>query len=69
MWPNPQFPTNLVTFTAEITDRKLYFLSSATRHFFLNFVILQTPANILTFPDLKQWESLTKEDNHDITDL
>ena len=25
MWPNPQFPTDLVTFTGEILDRKLHF--------------------------------------------
>ena len=26
MWPNPQFPADLVTFTEEILNRKLYFL-------------------------------------------
>ena len=28
MWPNPQFPVDLVTFTEEILNRKLYFLCS-----------------------------------------
>ena len=28
MWPNPQFPANLVTFTEEIFNEKLYFLCS-----------------------------------------
>ena len=27
MWPNPQFPADLVTFTEEILHGKLYFLS------------------------------------------
>ena len=29
MWPNPQFPTDLVTFTEEILNGKLHFLSTA----------------------------------------
>ena len=28
MWPNPQFPTDLVTFTEEIVNGKLHFLCS-----------------------------------------
>ena len=28
MWPNPQFPADLVTFTEEILNGKLYFLCS-----------------------------------------
>ena len=28
MWPNPQFPADLVTFTEEILNVKLYFLYS-----------------------------------------
>ena len=28
MWPNPQFPEDLVTFTKEILNRKLHFLCS-----------------------------------------
>ena len=28
MWPNPQFPANLVTFTGEILDGKLHFFFS-----------------------------------------
>ena len=30
MWPNPQFPENLVTFTEEILNEKLHFLWSVT---------------------------------------
>ena len=26
MWPNPQFPANLITFTEEIVNGKLHFL-------------------------------------------
>ena len=28
MWPNPQFPADLVTFTEEILNGKLHFLCS-----------------------------------------
>ena len=28
MWPNPQFPVDLVTFAAEILNGKLHFLHS-----------------------------------------
>ena len=31
MWPNPQFPANLVTFTEEILNGKLHFLRSAIK--------------------------------------
>ena len=31
MWPNPQFPAGLVTFTGEIRNEKLYF-SGAVSH-------------------------------------
>ena len=34
MWPNPQFPVDLVTFTEEILDGKLDFLCSVTRVLF-----------------------------------
>ena len=30
MWPNPQFPADLVTFTEEILNGKLNFLCSGT---------------------------------------
>ena len=29
MWPNPQFPADLVTFTEEILNGKVHFLRSA----------------------------------------
>ena len=32
MWPNAQFPTDLVTFTEEILNGKLYFLCSVFLH-------------------------------------
>ena len=31
MWPNSQFPADLVTFTEEMLNRKLHFLCSATK--------------------------------------
>ena len=30
MWPNPQFPVDLVTFTEEIFNGKIHFLYSVT---------------------------------------
>ena len=32
MWPNPQFPADLVTFTEEIFDRKLFFCAVKFKH-------------------------------------
>ena len=29
MWPNPQFPADLITFTEELLNGKIHFLSSA----------------------------------------
>ena len=31
MWPNPQFPADLITFTEEILSEKLHFLCSEKR--------------------------------------
>ena len=31
MWPNPRFPADLLTFTEEIFNGKLYFLCSASQ--------------------------------------
>ena len=31
MWPNPQFPADLVTFTEEIPNVKLHFLAVYTK--------------------------------------
>ena len=31
MWPNPQFPADVVTFTEEILDGKLHFLCYETK--------------------------------------
>ena len=31
MWPNPQFPADLITFTEEILSEKLRFLCSEKR--------------------------------------
>ena len=36
MWPNLQFPADLVTFTEEILNKKFYFLRSVS--FFRSFV-------------------------------
>ena len=33
MWPNPQFPADLVTFTEEILNGKLHFLYSVSSKF------------------------------------
>ena len=34
MWPNPQFPADLVTFTEEIVNRKLHFCAMEQEHIF-----------------------------------
>ena len=31
MWPNPQFPAALVTFTEKVLNEKLYFLCSVLK--------------------------------------
>ena len=33
MWPNPQFPADLVAFTEEILNGKLHFLCSDRRYY------------------------------------
>ena len=39
MWPNPQFPADLVTFTEEILNEKLYFLCSGiSKEYFINII-------------------------------
>ena len=48
MWPNPQFPTDLVTFTDEILIGKLHFLCS------MPYVYLQQVAVITTSYDTFQ---------------
>ena len=42
MWPNPQFPADLVTFTGEILNGKLNFLCSER-----NFMIVRFPDKYL----------------------
>ena len=37
MWPSPQFPADLVTFTEETLNGKLHFLCSAS---FANYVVM-----------------------------
>ena len=37
MWPNPQFPAGLVTFTEEIPNGKLHFLCSAIYNIMVTF--------------------------------
>ena len=39
MWPNPQFPADLVTFTEEILNEKLHFLCSDLSSDLINFKI------------------------------
>ena len=41
MWPNPQFPVDLVTFTEEILNGKLHFLCSVSAHNFLKLSLLR----------------------------
>ena len=42
MWPNPQFPADLVTFTKEIFNGKLHFLCSVYRDDDLTVLLLFT---------------------------
>ena len=39
MWPNSQFPVDLVKFTEEILNGKLHFLCSATGSYNIDFSI------------------------------
>ena len=40
MWPNPQFPADLVTFTEEILNEKLHFLCSVRGDRFTTICII-----------------------------
>ena len=46
MWPNPLFPTDLVTFTVETLNAKLHFLCNVNIKYML-------PAKLNIFPVLK----------------
>ena len=46
MWPNPQFPADLVTFTEEILNVKLHFLCSVGRCTILENLDQDTQATI-----------------------
>ena len=35
MWPNPQFPADLITFTEEILNEKLHFLYSESKAIYM----------------------------------
>ena len=56
MWPNSQFPVNLVTFTEEILSRKLYFLCSG---YCLIEVLLENTFRGVGNPilSISRWES------------
>ena len=45
MWPNPQFPEDLVTFTEEILDDKLYFLCNVYQKLHIHKSISQDMSN------------------------
>ena len=47
MWPNPQFPTDLVTFTEEILNGKLHFLRSDYLHLKLRSVSFLSISRLL----------------------
>ena len=47
MWPNPQFPADLVTFTQEILNRKIHFLYSGS-----NLVNQSLPNFCLNYPNI-----------------
>ena len=47
MWPNPQFPADLVTFTEEILHVKLHFLCSANSTFLLVETDCLSTSNII----------------------
>ena len=50
MWPNPQFPADMVTFTEEILNGKLHFLCSDLLTNYITVLAIQT----------KEWPYLTK---------
>ena len=45
MWPIPQFPADLVTFTEEILNGNLHFLYSA-----INFFVVEEETNVVPTP-------------------
>ena len=56
MWPNPQFPTDLVTFTEEILHEKLHFMHSkkkASNHFIFWISITTTDIALTNITKLK----------------
>ena len=49
MWPNPQFPADLLTFTKEILNGKLHFLCSDAAFVYLKVVGLIYFSVVLSF--------------------
>ena len=47
MWPNPQFPADLVTLTEEIPNGKLHFLCNVTIINDLNMIVVATALYII----------------------
>ena len=60
MWPNPQFPTDLVTFTEEIFNGKLHFLYSD-----INEVIKKLYADVLHVANNFREEHLKLKKTHE----
>ena len=52
MWPNPQETTELVTFTKEIYNEKLYFFCSGSYNFQHNKLAVTTKLAVLTWQKL-----------------
>ena len=50
MWPNPQFPTDLVTFTQEIPNGKLFFVQFLCRIYFMRCMISVKLVNLWINP-------------------
>ena len=48
MWPNPQFPADLVTFTKEILNGKLHFFVQCLLSTEMKKIIYKTKWNCLT---------------------
>ena len=45
MWPNPQFPADLVAFTEEILNGKLYFFVKCDFYGFRKLLVKRTMSN------------------------
>ena len=64
MWPNTQFPADLITFAEEILNGKFNFLCSVLNHVIKNIAILIEKIKIIALKILKLY--ITEDDIFDL---